>query len=115
MPGGWVAGRVADAVAELLASLTVCSLLAACLAALAMEPGGTPAAAGDGVTACSMLTVAALLAAHSMETRGTTVLAEGPVVPRGAAAGSSPWVTGGIVQAGAAELAVGTVRSRWAF
>lgn len=115
VPGGWVAGRVADAVTELLASLAVRSLLAACLAALAVEPSGTAAAAGDRVTACSMLTVAALPAARSMETRGTTVLAKGPVVPHGAAAGSGPRVTGGVVQAGATELAIGTVRSRRAF
>lgn len=44
-----------------------------------------------------------------------TVFAQGPIVARRAVAGSRPRVTGGVVQAGAAELAVGTVPSRRAF
>lgn len=46
--------------------------MSTCLTALAMEPSGTPAQTSDGITACSVLTVAVLPAARSMETRGTT-------------------------------------------
>lgn len=89
------------------------------------EPIGAPTAMRD--RSGSHLCPVVLLSGRVLENNPTlakpqvfaepqlTVLAQGPVVARGAAAGSRPRVAGGIVLAVTVELAVGTVPSRRAF
>lgn len=114
MPRDAVTGCVPHAVTALPASLPIRPLLAAFLAAGTPQPHGAVAVAGGRVTCSSTGTVAVLLAVGPMETRGTTVLTQGPIASRGAAAGAGGGVAGGIVPAGTAQLAVSTKAPGWA-
>lgn len=75
VPSDWITWCTSFTVTQLLASLAVPPLLAACLTAVFVEASRTQTLTGHWVTSCAILTITQLLTTKSMETWRAGVLA----------------------------------------